>query len=144
MNHGVIFVALGKKNPIFISNPLLPYFLLLPRFYIFYSILSSTLYLPMGTREADESAGDPFSPASKWNFVLFSGFNLLVPNSTPRAWHFSSPSPSHSLLPSRQLNHSTPPIRQNGWPSFQDDGEDLRHEGNAHPDVGSRCCWKDK
>lgn len=27
--------------------------------------------------------------------------------------------------------------RQDGWPSIQDDGEDLWHEGNAHSDAGS-------
>ena len=33
---------------------------------------------------------------------------------------------------------------QNGWPSIQDDGEDLRHEGDAHFDVGSGCCWENQ
>lgn len=41
-----------------------------------------------------------------------------------------------------------PPIptstRQDGWLGIQDDGEDLRHEGDAYPYAGSRCCRKDQ
>ena len=43
------------------------------------------------------------------------------------------------LISRHRVNH-----RQHGRTGIQNDGEDLRNEGDAYSDVGFRRCWKDK
>jgi hypothetical protein len=63
--------------------------------------------------------------------------HLLVLNSSRRA---SNSSESSTTNPNSTFSSHS---RQDGWPDLQDDGKDLRIQGDAPAHAGTRCCWKD-